>query len=341
MAINYANNVGGCNHSFAEIGMKDILVIKHGSLGDIVQALGAMKVIRLRHPEDKITIMTTDAYRKLIMMTGFFDDVIIDNRPHYELKNWYRVCKKVLADKEWAVVYDLQLSRRTRRYWRISRFLTKYPTKWAFWQKAKEKTSGFDFYETPAKKRFSFCKPVKHFEKFDFPPPSMDFCKGEEENFYLLPEKYALILPGCSAKNAYKRWSPEKFAELVQRLEKDDLPSVILGTSAEEAEINLICEKSEEAVNFMNKASIYDIPALAKNAAVVIGNDTGPTHIAAFSKADTVCLFCKKNISFAMDMPNVINIIKNDINNIEVAEVYDAVQKLLSAEKETEEENED
>ena len=310
--------------------MKNVLVIKHGSLGDIVQALGVVKTIRLFHPEDKITIMTTDTYKKLLMMTGFFDDVIIDNRPHYNLQNWYRICKEVLAGNEWAVVYDLQLSKRTRRYWRISRFLTSYPTKWAFWQKMKEKPLGFDFCVTPAKKKFSFAKVTRHFEKFDFPPPSMTFCKGEGEHFDLLPEKYALILPGCSAGNMEKRWPVEKFAELVLKLQEEGLPSVVSGTSAEEYEINFICERAKQAVNVMNKSSIYDIPALAQRAAVVVGNDTGPTHIAAFSEAKTVVLYRQDKAFVSVDLPNVVNIIKPNINDIKVEEAFSAVQEFLS-----------
>ncbi len=310
--------------------MKNILVIKHGSLGDIVQALGVMKTIRQEHPDDKITVMTTDAYRKLLNMTGFFDNVIIDNRPHYSPSNWYRVCKKVLAEGGWDMVYDLQLSRRTKRYWRISTFLTNKPVVWAFWQKMKEKPLGFDFYTSEAKKKFMPAKFTKRFEQVDFPFPSMAFCKGTGENFSLLPEKYALIMPGCSAGNTYKRWPVEKYVELVRKLKNEGLISVISGTKAEENEINTICEKVPGTFNFMGKSSIYDIPSLAEKAEVVVGNDTGPVHIAGFSNAKTVVLYCEKNSFVSVDMPNVTNIIKPNINDIETDEVFGAVNKFLS-----------
>ena len=40
--------------------MSNILIIKHGSLGDIAQASGAIQDIFENHPNDKIYLLTTD-----------------------------------------------------------------------------------------------------------------------------------------------------------------------------------------------------------------------------------------------------------------------------------------
>ena len=45
--------------------MSNILVIKHGSLGDIAQACGAIQDISENHPEDQIHILTTKPYFEL------------------------------------------------------------------------------------------------------------------------------------------------------------------------------------------------------------------------------------------------------------------------------------
>ena len=42
--------------------MSNILIIKHGSLGDIVQISGVLKDIRENHPEDKILILRDNKY---------------------------------------------------------------------------------------------------------------------------------------------------------------------------------------------------------------------------------------------------------------------------------------
>ncbi|MGE3479724.1 MAG: glycosyltransferase family 9 protein, partial [Dongiaceae bacterium] len=45
--------------------MEQILIIKHGALGDFVQSLGAMASIRLHHPKAKITLLTTKPMESL------------------------------------------------------------------------------------------------------------------------------------------------------------------------------------------------------------------------------------------------------------------------------------
>ena len=46
--------------------MSNILIIKHGSLGDIVQISGVLKDIRENHPDNKILILTTLPYVELL-----------------------------------------------------------------------------------------------------------------------------------------------------------------------------------------------------------------------------------------------------------------------------------
>ena len=46
--------------------MSNILIIKHGSLGDIVQISGVLKDIREHHKLDKIYFMTTNKFSKLL-----------------------------------------------------------------------------------------------------------------------------------------------------------------------------------------------------------------------------------------------------------------------------------
>ena len=45
--------------------MSNILIIKLGSLGDVVQISGALRDIREHHKNEKITILTTSKYFNL------------------------------------------------------------------------------------------------------------------------------------------------------------------------------------------------------------------------------------------------------------------------------------
>ena len=66
---------------------------------------------------------------------------------------------------------------------------------------------------------------------------------------------------------------------------------VIIGVASEAdlgATIKLFCSR---AIDLTGKTAIGDVFALARNAAIVIGNDTGPMHLAALSGTPCVILF--------------------------------------------------
>ena len=96
--------------------MSNILIIKHGSLGDIVQISGVLKDIREKHRGDKIFILTTSPYEKLLTKCPFVDEVLIDKRlPRWNIFYLLGLRKKINNFK-FFIAYDLQNSSRTLFY---------------------------------------------------------------------------------------------------------------------------------------------------------------------------------------------------------------------------------
>ena len=60
--------------------MSNILVIKHGSLGDIAQVSGAIQDIFENHTNDQIYLLTTKPYFELFKKNPFIHEVILDKR---------------------------------------------------------------------------------------------------------------------------------------------------------------------------------------------------------------------------------------------------------------------
>ena len=60
--------------------MSNTLIIKHGSLGDIVQISGVLKDIRESSFEEKIFILTTSPYAEILSRCPYIDGVLIDKR---------------------------------------------------------------------------------------------------------------------------------------------------------------------------------------------------------------------------------------------------------------------
>ena len=60
--------------------MSNILIIKHGSLGDIAQISGAIQDIKENYAKDKVFLLTTLPYKKLFDRCPHIDEVYIDQR---------------------------------------------------------------------------------------------------------------------------------------------------------------------------------------------------------------------------------------------------------------------
>ena len=66
--------------------MSNILIIKHGSLGDLIQANGAIKDIKNFYSNRKVFLLTTQPYSIFMSECPYLDGVLIDKRlPRWNL----------------------------------------------------------------------------------------------------------------------------------------------------------------------------------------------------------------------------------------------------------------
>ena len=100
------------------------MIIKHGSLGDIVQISGVLRDIRESYNDKKIFILTTLPYIELLSRCPYLDGVLLDKRiPRWNIL-YHLKLKKKLEKYKFTHVYDLQNSSRTSFY---RKFLLKAP----------------------------------------------------------------------------------------------------------------------------------------------------------------------------------------------------------------------
>ena len=96
--------------------MSNILIIKHGSLGDIAQISGVLRDIRETYHDKKIFILTTLPYLELLSKCPYLDGVLVDKRlPRWNIFYLIKL-KKLLIKFNFSHVYDLQNSSRTSFY---------------------------------------------------------------------------------------------------------------------------------------------------------------------------------------------------------------------------------
>ena len=106
---------------------------------------------------------------------------------------------------------------------------------------------------------------------------------------------YALVVPGGARHRPAKRWPAARYAEMAQGLARDGMTPVLIGAAAETAALRDIAARVPRARNLGGRTDLADIAALARGASVTVGNDTGPTHLAAAVGCPTVVLFSSES----------------------------------------------
>lgn len=267
---------------------KKIIAIKHGALGDMINAMGAFSLIRSHHRDAHITLLTGKAYGDLARKTGFFDDIVIDSRDRF-YQDYFRLRTRLKdADR----VYDLQNSPRTSLY-----YLMLYPGKVPEWngiapfcdfpqrRPDRENMHAYD--------RFAdqLAQAGLNLDGLQTLYPDMSWLK--ENSAIVLPEKAILLIPGSSRTGHYKRWPADYYGALAQHiLEQGYSPVLIAGPDDLDAAscVKKICP---EIMDLTLKVNFLEIAMLAKQAVAVVGNDTGPLHILAAMKLPTLVLWSK------------------------------------------------
>lgn len=306
---------------------QNILVIKLGALGDFVYACGPMAAIRRAHPGDHITLLTTKPFVKLGEASGYFDEVHVDEKPEwYNLAGWLRL-RSWFNTQRFSRVYDLQNNDRTSLYLRL---FSPRPE----WVGAAEGASHRnDLPERSAGHAFfGHAQTLALAGIGDVTLDKLDWMTGSIEGFGL-KTPYVILVPGSSPQNPEKRWPPENFRMLAGKLIRNGYHPVLLGTAAE-ADVNVqISRGMEDVTDLTGKTSLFDLPALAREAAGAIGNDTGPMHIMAVTGTPSLVLFCTQKSSIKKHGPQgarVCALEAHDLSDLEPDMVLERFYAILT-----------
>ena len=298
----------------------NILIIKHGALGDLIQITNALKSIRHKYPESKITLLTDIKFKFFSDRIIFIDEIIYENRPSFlRIDEWLTIILKI-ARRNFNIVFDLQNSDRTSVYYFFIRLFNSKVI-WSGNRKGgKYKYHPKNFESVPIKDRIKNQLALMNIEIYDNPDISWMLNK----NIINLPNNdFVILLPGSSLEHKHKRWPAEKFAELANHLKERNIDSIILGQSNSEGEelkkIKLLAPK---IIDFSNQ-DLDCLATTASKAIGAIGNDTGPTFIAAAAGCPiTWLLSSHTDPNITQLLGSKVNILKKDnISDITTDEV--------------------
>jgi len=252
--------------------LNKILVIKHGALGDIVLAFPAFAAIRTAHPHARITLLTTKPYATFLGASPWFDAIEIDTRPSVLNIPSLLKLRRQLAGFD--MVYDLQTSARSSWYFALA---GRPP--WSGIAKGSSHPHadpGRDKMHT----RERLEGQLRDAGILRLPVPDLSWA-GADISRFCLPPAYMALVPGAAAHRPEKCWPAQHFSALAVG---QGLPVVVVGGADQTFSI-------PGAIDLTGKTSLLELAAVLRGAAVAVGNDTGPMHLAAALGTKSVVLF--------------------------------------------------
>ncbi len=329
-----------------------IAIVKLSALGDIVHAMVVLQFIKKYNQNIEIDWIVEKRYKGLLEHHPDINRVHeVNIKKVKKKKSLYLLFKELKGVRNFGpydIVVDMQGLIKSAI---ISRFIPskltlgfdRYSSKESLASIFYNKTFKFSYDKNIIERNFGLIKFAINFPfKFQEIYKKLPFLYSEEKYLNLNlsnSKKNIVLIPGASFSS--KRYSVENFAELANSLDANYF--IVWGNDDEK----LLADKIKNIashVNICEKLSIDVLISLVSQANLVIGSDTGPTHMSWALNIPSITLFGSTpgyRNSFITDINKIVEstsevnpyrINKNDysINDISVEEVKIIAQKLLS-----------
>jgi ADP-heptose:LPS heptosyltransferase len=289
-----------------------ILVVKLGAFGDIVLADGALRDIREHHRDAHITLLTRKGFAPLLQRCPWVDTVVVDdNAPRWRIDRMLALRQR-LHSGSFDAAYDLQNSRRS---WFYRRWLSAGSPTWSIERQPRA---------------IGCSVPARHATQLRAAGITPHWCEQPAPDWIAtgVEHPFVVLLPGSSARHPHKRWP--HYAGLASRLTGDGLLVASI-PGIEEPGI----AAGFDGIVLKRDGQVLTLPELAgvlQRAACVIGNDSGPTHLAACLGTPTVALFetaSPARISTAIESRGAACLDASVVADITIERVLEAVQRQL------------
>jgi lipopolysaccharide heptosyltransferase II len=278
-----------------------ILILKPSSLGDVVQALPVLRLLKQHAPAAEIYWWIDSNLAPLLEgdpdLSGVF---------RFERRRWASPLRwgellasiRTLRAQQFDWVIDLQcLARSGAVAWLANGELT------VGLDEPREGARGF--YDLIARRRSFHTHAVDWYlavlpllqvplhTRFEWLPPRPAVAESIRRKWPLISQaRWLIVQPG--ARWASKRWPPEYFAELVRRLARAHPHHrfAILGSTDDQPLGELIVQATpERCLDLTGKLSLTEMVEWIRLAELMVSNDTGPMHVAAALGKPVVALF--------------------------------------------------
>jgi lipopolysaccharide heptosyltransferase I len=276
--------------------VRRLLVVRLGSLGDLIHTLPAVAALRRAFPALEIDWLVEPPHRPLLDLVPVLSSVIV--LPARTARGWLEA-RRMLRAREYDVAADFQGLIKSAALARLSgaarvvgfaRPALREPAAASFYTQAIEVGEG----------RHVIDKNLRLAAALGAAPGPLEFPLAAVESAALddvrarLAPVFALINPGAAWPN--KRWPPERFGAVAAHVRRrHGLSSVVLWGPGERDAAEAAAAASEGAATVAPETALPDLLALSRAARLMVSGDTGPLHIAAACGVPVVSLFGPTN----------------------------------------------
>ena len=328
-----------------------IAIVKLSALGDIIHAMVILQFIKKYNKSIEVDWVVEEVHKELLELHPGINKVLVVNFKEVKKKKSIRLLYKELMRVRRFDLYDLVIDMQGLiKSAVVSRFIPSKVTIGFEKSSVREgiasffynKTFKFPYHKNVIERNFEIVKFALNmpynFEDVKYKLPFLYFQKKYSNLAISNNKKNIILIPGASFSS--KRYPIKNFAKLTYSLDANYI--IVWGNDEEKLLANKIKNLAPH-VNICKKLSIESLIYLISQADLIIGPDSGPTHMGWALNVPSITLFGStpgprnalvtndnKIIESNSDVnPYRINKNDNSIRNIKVEEIVKTARSLL------------
>jgi lipopolysaccharide heptosyltransferase II len=332
-----------------------LLIIKIGSLGDVILSTAGIRAIRDKFPRHKISLLVGDESKDLLLKSPYINELLVVNLKNKDkgLKGLLGIAR-ILRKKDFDLVIDLQNNRLSH----ILSFLSLSLNRYGYDNKKLGFLLNYRIKDDKPK-----IGPVEHQFKMlkllgiDLKDNRLELWPSREDEEYVenlldrqwLSDDQKIVGLNMSASKRWvtKCWPRVQIIKLCEELGLRNIRVVVTGTQDDLLDANLLLNtvKNTKIINACAKTTVNQLACLIKRCAVYISADSSPLHIAAAVNTPIIAFFGPTDPARHMPPVKDFLIIRKDLpcspcykprckqskcmNMITVEEVLEGINKFL------------
>lgn len=253
-----------------------ILLFRLDEIGDMVTTLPVFEALKNKFPQAELTLFCKPLMKSLVQHDPYLDHIVID---YASLSGRYDVILDLRGDWD-----SLRFALGQRPKLRLDRGSHRFLNRLFKWEQEHELLFNL-----------KIISPLLGM-KIDRPQARIYTGRRNEQQATLFMQRHDLgqfVVFHTGARKLLRRWGLQSWATLAEALKRDFKFEIVFAGAAEDVpDIKRIQAKIPfETFSFADQGNLLDYAALVGKAQLMVGNESGPMHIAAATGTPTLALF--------------------------------------------------